>query len=135
VFPIVNYNFKTLKIMNPFSMYRLKNSLKLGICTVLLTGLWAGCSSDDSDPDVDGNCVANFNWLNSVSSEINALTNAAAAYAEDQSEANCDAYQGAALNYLDALEDALDCVTGTDRSALEDAIDEARADVNEGICN
>ena len=103
---------------------------------IALAAFCLSCSGDDSDGVLDGTgCVDNFFWANAVSDELNALGAAATAYAENQTTANCASYEAAALDYLNALEDALDCVAGVNEAELEAAIAEARADVEQGICD
>ncbi|MBC2840250.1 hypothetical protein [Robiginitalea sp. SC105] len=114
---------------------RIFKGLQTLIAGVCLLAIATGCSNDDSGNGIDGNCVDNFSWFNEVSDEVSALTNAGAAYGQDPTAANCATYEAAAIDYLDALEDALGCVSGTDRDALQDAIAEARADVDGGLCN
>lgn len=103
---------------------------------IALAAFCLSCSGDDSDGGLDGTgCVNNFNWINDVSDEAAALATAGAAYGQNQTAANCTAYQDAALEYLNALEDALDCVSGAERSELEASIAEARTDVEQGLCD
>ena len=90
------------------------------------------CSKDD--PASPGGCAANFNYAVELQAEATALSNAASAYANDQSTENCNAYKAAANAYLDAAVDLDNCVPTADRAAYEAAIDDARVNVNALTC-
>lgn len=96
-------------------------------CLLLLIAVsGTSCKKDDSGP---GGCAANFNYGVELQAEATALTNAATAYANDQSTANCNAYKAAANAYIDAAEDVEDCVPNVDKAAFQQSIDAARANI------
>jgi len=45
----------------------------------------------------------------SISDELDAISNAVSAYANDSSSSNCDALKDACRDYIDALKDLQDC--------------------------
>lgn len=55
------------------------------------------------------NCSNNFNLSSEVINELNAINSAAAAYANDQSNANCQNLKNAYQDYIDALRDLETC--------------------------
>lgn len=78
--------------------------------------------------------TANYNYVTELQDEANELAAAAQAYGQDQSQANCNAYIKALNDYLDAADDIDNCVPAADRSAYNQAIDDARASVNQIQC-
>ena len=92
-------------------------------------------SSCKSDDDIDnGACAANFNFALELQAESTALSNAASAYANDPTTANCEAYRSAFTSYLDAAADIDNCVPTADRSAYLQSITEAQAEVDALVC-
>lgn len=91
----------------------------------------SACSKDNPGP---AGCAANFNYAVELQTEATNLSNAASAYAQDQSTANCNAYKDAYQDYLDAAEDVDLCVPTGDRAAYQAAIDEARNELNNLQC-
>lgn len=75
-------------------------------------------------------------WASELSNEVTALSNAAQTYASNPTQENCLAYKAAAQNYVDALKPYGDCatLTGTDRAAWQDALNNAQQSVDEMNC-
>ena len=76
---------------------------------IFFSMLVVSCGDDEGDV---GNisCDESFSINQELNAEINAFANAAAAYGNDPSSANCQAYKDAANDYLDALEDYRECI-------------------------
>lgn len=74
-------------------------------------------------------------WAIQVSDEANNWANAASKYSSDPSPANCTSYKNAAKNYLDALEGVRGCVAGVSQAEFNEAIAEAKKDVDEADCD
>jgi hypothetical protein len=97
----------------------------------LLAGIFCGlvfitysCNKNNDDP-------VGCNWAVEVQGEIQAFSDAATAYAMNPTTANCNAYINAYQNYLNALEDHIDCATIFGNQAeLQAAINEAQAELN-----
>ena len=87
-----------------------------------------GCKKDD-DP-------VGCNYAAEVQDEADALTAAATAYSNDPTNtAKCQAYKNAFQDYLNALEDHVDCAAINGQQAeLQSAIDQAQASVNAIQC-
>jgi len=88
------------------------------------------CKKDAVDPEFCGTA-----WATQVTTELNALSNAAAAYSSTPNTTTCNAYKAAYQDYLDALEKFLDCSlwTSIQKTELENAIAEAEDDLD-GLC-
>ena len=72
------------------------------------------CGSDD-EKDIVACSTA---WATELQPEFTAITNAAAAYGADYSEANCNAFKAAYQSYINALRPYGDCaaITGQNRT-------------------
>lgn len=95
---------------------------------VVVTFIGLGsCKKKATDPD-----YCSTSWATQLSTEVNALSAAAQAYATEQTPANCNAYKTAYQNYLDALEPFGDCALWTtqQKEELQDAIDEAQQQIS-----
>ena len=75
-------------------------------------------------------------WATELSNEIIALSNAAQAYTTNPTLENCLAYKAAAQAYVDALAPYGNCatLTGQDRDAWQDALNQAQQDVDDIDC-
>jgi hypothetical protein len=93
-------------------------------------GSWT-CKKDSKT----GGCTGA--WASELSTQINAMSNAATVYATDPTPANCNAYKQAAQTYLDALKPYGDCstLTGQDKVAWQSALDNAQASVDAIDCS
>ncbi|EPR73343.1 hypothetical protein ADIWIN_1774 [Winogradskyella psychrotolerans RS-3] len=91
-----------------------------------------GCSSSDDSDDLSSGCN---NWSELYLAQANAYSAAFNAYATDPSVANCQSYKTAGLNYIDALEDVMDCVPNANRQRFLEDVEEYRDEVNAVVCN
>ncbi len=76
-------------------------------------------------------------WASDLQNEVQALTNALQAYSLDPTQENCLAYKAAYQAYIDALEPYGNCatLTGADRDAWQEALNEAQQDINDIDCS
>lgn len=102
-------------------------------CIVVLTAFAVGCSKD-SPLNPSANCFGG-NWAAQYSDELQAYSDAISAYNENPSAGNCTSYKNAAKNYLDALRDVYECVPTASRAEIDQAINEAKAEVDSEDCN
>jgi hypothetical protein len=98
---------------------------------IAVFGFWT-CSKDKNKTDL---CTGA--WASELSTEANAMVNAAQTYATNPTTANCNAYKQAAQAYLDALAPYGNCatLTGQDRVDWQNALDGAQASVNSLDCS
>jgi len=84
------------------------------------------CKKNPADPDFCGTT-----WATQITTELNALSNAATAYSTTPNTTTCNAYKAAYQDYLDAMEKFLDCAlwTSVQKAELENAIEEAEDDL------
>ncbi len=85
-------------------MKKLSFILLLGITFFL-----SSCGSKSGPGSVD----CSESWSQDVADEINALSDASLAYANDPTTENCKNYKKAYQNYIDALRSWEPCLTGT----------------------
>ncbi len=78
--------------------------------------------SKKSDP-----VTCSIAWSTELQDEVNAISNAATDYANDQSIANCNAYKAAFQAYINALKPYRNCaaLTGQNRFEFEAALSNA----------
>jgi hypothetical protein len=97
-----------------------------------LTLIFSSCSKD-GDSDVVPCSAA---WATDLQPEFTAVMNAASAYAQNESDANCNAFKSAYQDYINALKPYGDCATlsGQNRAEWQAAVAEAEAEVA-GLCN
>lgn len=76
-------------------------------------------------------------WGSELSNQITAVTNAAQAYSANPTQENCLAYKAAAQAYVDALAPYGNCatLTGPDRDAWQDALNNAQQGVDDIDCS
>ncbi|MBK6389066.1 MAG: hypothetical protein KA109_07495 [Saprospiraceae bacterium] len=80
-------------------------------------------------------CAKNFSWQQELSAETSALTQAASAYGQNPTPANCAAYKTAGTNYLNKADDVQSCATAAGQGAeFNQAIDQARQSLNNIQC-
>ena len=84
--------------------------------------LLASCGDDAQD------CNSS-SFMTAISDEENQVSQAANAYANDPSQANCDAFKSAAQNYFDAVEEFEDC-DGLSQAEFDQALAAARESIN-----
>ncbi|MEM6802781.1 MAG: hypothetical protein AAF696_15335 [Bacteroidota bacterium] len=99
---------------------------KLGSCICLLL-LSLNYSCEES-------VAATCNYTQELQNETEAVSAAAAAYGQDQSTANCEAYRQAYLDFLDAAEKLDNCVPSSERDAYRQSIDAAQQSLNGLSC-
>jgi len=112
------------------TMNRKKSLLGL-TCAVLL--MCYGCSKNNL-LNPFGDCYAG-NWVEGYSSELESYTDALSIYSENPTEENCASLKSAAKGYLDALGNVYDCVPTADRAEIDEAIEEAKAEVDQDGCD
>ena len=101
----------------------LSNHLIIIFCfTIFVTS----CSKDG-----DGVVPCSTAWSTELQNEFTAITNAATAYALDQSAANCSTLKAAYQDYIDAIKPYGNCatLTGQSRADWQKALDDAEDDV------
>lgn len=104
----------------------------MGSVMILMT-IVTGCSKDNP-LNPAGNCFGG-NWAQQYTSELESWSTALTAYSENPTEANCTEYQSATKAYLNALEGIYDCVPMTSRAEFDQAIKEAKADLDREACD
>lgn len=88
-----------------------------------------GCKKDDNDP-------VGCNYALETQDELNAVNEAATAYANDPTNAvKCQAFKDAYQAYLNDLENHVECAALSGQQAeLQTAIDQAQAALNDLQC-
>jgi len=83
------------------------------------------CGGDDAEVAV----ACSIAWGTELQTEFTAITNAAAAYGADDSEANCNALKAAYQTYINALRPYGDCaaLTGQNRTDFNNSLNDAEA--------
>jgi hypothetical protein len=102
---------------------------KLFACLLFgLVFLTYSCNNDEDDP-------VGCNYATEVQDEVDALTAAATAYGNDPTPANCQAYKNAAQNYLNELQDHVECAALSGQQAeLQAAINATQDSVDAIQC-
>ena len=85
------------------------NSLKFLCVAFLFSSLLISCGGDDDDGSSNVDCNSSLAVNQAISDEVDAISNAVSAFANDPSSSNCDALKAAYNEYIDALKDLLDC--------------------------
>jgi hypothetical protein len=87
------------------------------------------CNDDDDDP-------VGCNYATETQDELQAVLNAANEYSLDPTNtAKCQAYKDAYQNYLNELEDHVECATVSgQQQELQNAINEAQAELDNFQC-
>jgi len=96
------------------------------ICLSLIS-----CKKEASDPDYCGTA-----WSTELSSQITALSNAAAAYSNNPTPATCSSYKTAYQGYLNALKPYTKCTlyTSAQKTELDNIIAQAESEIST-LCN
>jgi hypothetical protein len=110
----------------------MKRMIHFFLGTALALILLPSCNNDEGEVS-PLTCGANFNYLNSVDDELNAVNNAVTLFTSDPSPTNCDNLKQAYQEYINALKDVENCVPTTDRAAWRQALDDAEDNVD-NIC-
>ncbi|MBC6995498.1 hypothetical protein QWY85_10480 [Neolewinella lacunae] len=100
--------------------------LFLGLLAITL--FTTACGGDD-DGGGPGFCT-NETFSNDISAAVSRLSDAALAYSNDPSTANCNAYKNAARDYLDEVRRFEGCATLNTRQEFRDALREAEESVD-----
>ena len=98
----------------------------------VLTIILSSCAKKDDGPLGAGGC--GYTWSVRLSDEAAELSQAASAYAQDTSQANCEAYKKAYLDYLDEAEDIKACVPASEKDDFQQGIDDARKELDDLPC-
>jgi|SRR5690606_40887170 len=108
-----------------------KFSIPIAFAALLV---FSSCSKDDDAGPLGlgGGCA--YTWSVRIADEITALGEAASAYSQDPSKANCEAYKKAYNDYLDEAEDIKPCVPAGEKDEFQKSIDEARQELNNLQC-
>ena len=118
-----------------FKIKATKGKMFRTCCLAIAFLITISCSSSDSEDELSGvNCQAGT-WAEWIEGELNAYYNAINTYGADPSESNCNLVKSAAFNYLEALRDIVDCVPTANQAAINQAIDEAKLEVDSDACN
>jgi hypothetical protein len=102
----------------------MKNLLLLFIA-VLALSLSTGCSKDD--PATLSGCDATL-FNQDINPKLSSWQDAATAYANDQSVANCNTYKSTGQAFLESIRSYENCASLYTQS-WRDAVDEAQADL------
>ncbi len=81
-----------------------------------------------------GDCYSG-NWAEGYTTELQEYSEAMSAYSENPTEENCTSFKNAAKSYLDALGNIYDCVPTASRAEIDEAIEEAKAEVDQDACD
>lgn len=86
---------------------------------------FSSCGGDDAPPQT----ACSTAWGTDLINEFTAISNAADAYSNDLSAANCDALKAAYQAYINALRPYGDCaaLTGQDRTDFNTALNQSEA--------
>lgn len=102
--------------------------------TCLLLVVFCACNKDDDDSSNNNSCT-HTSYTTAYEAELNAVTNAATAYANDPSKENCEAYKAAYLAYVNGLEDWENCARlGGQHAQWELALENARNAAEDLMC-
>lgn len=101
-------------------------------CSMAMILLTIGCSKNN--PLNPLGC-GNGTWALQVSDEALAWSQAASNYNNDPTPENCTNSKNAAKSYLDALEGVRGCVAGVSQAEFNEALDEAKRDVDKSDCD
>lgn len=95
--------------------------------------LFSSCNKNDDGPlGLGAGC--GYTWSVRVADELTALSEAASNYAQDSTQANCEAYKKAFNDYLDEAEDVKPCVPADEKDDFQRNIDDARKELDELPC-
>lgn len=108
----------------------MKTKLAIKISSVIILLITISCGKDSP---LKNDC--NNVWTQEVANELSAYSSALQAYSSDPTASNCSNVKSAAKNYLDSLRDVLDCVPTASRTQINQAINEAKAEVDDEACD
>lgn len=109
--------------------------MKTKLLFILLVTALIGNESCKKDKDNDPDICAN-NWVTTTQDELTSVTNAAMAFGNNPTVANCNAYKTAYQAYINALKNYENCsaLTGMSRTEWKNSLDEAQEELNEFNC-
>ncbi|WP_157491715.1 hypothetical protein [Maribacter thermophilus] len=93
-----------------------------------------GCDKEDAINPLGG-CFGGAVWTDNILDELTEWEAAAQAYSDNPTDENCNRYKEAAKDYLDSLRGMADCVPGTNRAEYDQAIKEAKEEVDREGCD
>lgn len=110
----------------------------LFLLVCILSLQFSSCGNDD-DASADvrtpgGRLCTTLAYSENVQTALDAVTAAATNYANEQSVANCNAYRASLNNWLNVVEDYVQCAAGLNQAEVQQALSEARADVDDFEC-
>ncbi len=92
-----------------------------------------GCSKNNPLNPV-GNCF-DGNWAETYTNELQTWSNAATAYADNPTPANCANYKNAAKGYINAIDDFYNCIPTASKAEIDEALKEAKAEIDSESCD
>ncbi len=106
------------------------------VCILALQ--FSSCGNDD-DTSADvrtpgGRLCTTLAYSENVQTAVDAVSTAATNYANDQSVANCNAYRASLNNWLNVVEDYVQCAAGLNQAEVQQALTEARAEIDDFEC-
>ncbi|MEX2565011.1 MAG: hypothetical protein WD431_03640 [Cyclobacteriaceae bacterium] len=113
--------------------FKIKKLFYLPALTLLSSLLLSGCLFGGGDGP--GGCNS-LSWATDLGDELMAVSTAASTYSQNRTEANCDNYQQALRNYVNALRPYGDCqgLTGQSRRDWQEMIDDFEEDLEQSDC-
>lgn len=98
---------------------------KVRLLIFFILAALVSCSNDKDDPTPAACSAA---WSTELQNEINAISSAATAYANNPSAENCTSYKAAYQKYIDALAPYSKCstLTGQNKTDFENALQQAK---------
>lgn len=81
-----------------------------------------------------GKSCGTLGWALGVQDELNNLSTTSAAYSQNPTTANCQAYREAYIDYIDALKKWDKCVGASDRGSWQQSLDEAETEAENIQC-
>ncbi|WP_276168483.1 hypothetical protein [Zobellia alginiliquefaciens] len=112
-------------------MKNLRKQILLVVCGVAII-LTYSCSKDNP-LNPTGNCFGG-NWVDGYADELQAWSDATTAYSENPTAENCADYKSAAKAYYDAVNDIYDCIPNASRAEIDQAVEEAKAEIDSESC-
>lgn len=107
-------------------------SVKIILTMSVLAGFLSySCGVEDINNELLG---CNTNWLIQVEPALNEITATSTAFQNEPTQANCENHSAAWLNYIDELEDVLECVPENSQQDFDEALEEARTGFNNVDC-
>ena len=105
------------------------NLFRIFFLCAVLTGI-GSTSCKKSEP-----ACGSFGWSFAIQDEIQNLSTATTAYAQNDTPENCQAYKQAYIDYIDALKGWEHCLLSEfDRADWHQALNEAEQEVNNIQC-